>query len=157
MRRFCAVLLLILPLAGCHLLGLAGPAQRPELIVHGRPLRAAILNPEPPLYGDGNPGGCIVLSEFRVVITELSRDGAGTLRIRGSVAGPPGLPLVTARIAYVRGDSTAAAVHSGSGGEFSIIAEPGDNAKLVVSQVMFRSLELDLRRLARAARTSGAS
>lgn len=151
MRLLCAAVLLMLPLSGCSLLGMSGRELRPELIVLGQPLRAAMLNPEPPLYGDGNPGGCMVWSEFRVVITELVMDAAGELRIRGFVSRTEGIPLPDVTIAQMRGDTSVATAHSGPTGGFEITTQPGDAARLVVSRTFYRPLELDLARLARAA------
>ncbi|HEV3050291.1 MAG TPA: hypothetical protein VGX50_08295 [Longimicrobium sp.] len=95
----------------------------------------------------------MIWSEFRVEITALAMDGAGALRIRGSVgAWTKDHRLSGVQIAYVRGDSMASVVYSGPKGEFDIATEPGDAAKLVLSHTFFRSLELDLVQLARAAR-----
>jgi hypothetical protein len=148
------VLLLIMPLSGCY--WLTGHDLRPELIVRGRSMRAAILNPEPPLYGDGNPGGCLIWSEFRVVITDVTADSTGALRIRGFVSRTEGIPLPGVQIAEERGGITSGVVYSGLTGDFEITAQPGDAAKLVVSRTWYRPLELDLSQLARA-RTATAS
>src|SRR5687767_14991805 len=76
--------------AGCATAGL-GQGLRPELVIHGRVWNAPLLNPHPPEYGDGEPGGCIVQGEFRVEIDRLAYDPAtGRLYLAGRLLEPRG-------------------------------------------------------------------
>ncbi|HEX8673365.1 MAG TPA: hypothetical protein VF710_15830 [Longimicrobium sp.] len=64
-------------LQGCASLPIGGygnSTSRPALLVERRPWHAGILNPKPPVYGLGKPGGCMVWGEFRVEIDSLSFD-----------------------------------------------------------------------------------
>jgi hypothetical protein len=161
MRRAFALLPLILSLAACQTLarssGVAGSSPRddgyPALFVNGRPFNSAIRNFRPPTYGLGEAGGCIVMGEFHVVLTDLALDGTGVLRLRGTVAlDHPGTGLVLAQIREQRKGSAVRVVRADGTESFDLVAPTGKSAVVALSALGFRTLEIDLNRLARAAR-----
>lgn len=128
-------------------------STRPALFLNGQALRSVIRNPTPPRYGDGEEGGCIPSDEFRIELTELVRDASGRMRIAGVITNadprrqdPPFVVVETRQGDAVRRVATA------MGGRLDTSVETGEAAVLVLSLSGFRTLELDLGRLARLAR-----
>lgn len=162
MRWFCAVLALVAALGGCHTTaGIeSGPAPiakgpgsqpRPVLTINGQPFDGAMLNPDPPRYDDGAPAGDVIEGEFRIDITELTRDDRGTLTIRGTVRDAQSGEAVRAvQIEEVRDERRVQAVYAGINGEMEVVVQSRSGSKLVLSMIGYRSLALDLDRLARA-------
>lgn len=83
-------------LQGCASLPIGGygnSSSRPALLVERRPWHAGILNPNPPVYGYGRPGGCMAWGEFRVKIDSLTFDPVThriTMRVYVDRSGAPG-------------------------------------------------------------------
>ena len=128
-------------------------STRPALFLYGEALRSVILNPTPPRYGDGEEGGCIPSDEFRIELTEFVRDASGRVRIAGLITNadprrqdPPFVVVETRQGDAVRRVATAMA------GRHDTFVETGESTVLVLSLTGFRTLELDLDRLARLAR-----
>lgn len=142
-------------LSGCATLGWGAADARPQLLVHGHEWNAPILNPDPPVYGDGQPGGCIVMGEFRVEIDQLAYDPA-TDRLRLSVrveqvgSGP------TVGTFRTRDDTGAlVATTAVPGSPLSLDLLLAQNPTLTIDRVAMRSLQIDLRLLSRRATRAG--
>lgn len=143
-------------LAGCATLGWGGADPRPRLLVHGREWNAPLVNPDPSRYGIDQLAGCIVQAEFRVEIDQLAYD-ASTDRLRlGGRLLDAGSGLGTFAILRTRdgsGASVATAVHAGA--PFALDLPLAQNPVLAIERIGARTLEVDLRVLARRAAPAG--
>jgi hypothetical protein len=128
--------------------------SRPALLVEQRPWHAGILNPEPPVYGIDEPGGCIQLGEFRVEIDSLSFDHATrrlTLRVYAGEAGSQRRAIAQLVTRSPNGEAVSKV----------IVREPGlvlsvdlrETPVLSLERIAFRALHLDLLRLSRRAKS----
>lgn len=141
-------------MAGCALVGL-GQGERPELVVHGTVWNAPLLNPHPPEYGDGKPGGCIVQGEFRVEIDQLAYDPAtGQLHLAGRLLEPRGpegrwgvMGVIHTRNEAGIPVSTVVSPNT----PFSLDVVLAQNPVLEIAGIGFRTLQIDLRTLRRRA------
>lgn len=151
--RLAAAFLLLLSVMGCAALQRTAPAVRPSLFLNQVPLHGAILNATPPTYGLDGGGGCIPQAEFRIELTDLAIAGDGRLRIAGNIldADPRrGGPVVGVRILR-RAGGVAVPVQIAAT-QLNVLVDVDEGAVLVVERVAYRTLHLDLARLATAAR-----
>ena len=121
----------------------------PALYLNNHRLNRAIINPTPPRYGNGMPGGCIPEDEFRVDVDSVARDTAtGRLRIPGRVGNANGSKppqFLFATLAVRKGGSETPLGVTGERGAFSVEVAAGDT--LVVRMLGFRTLLIDPARL----------
>lgn len=149
MRHISLGLLAATLLAGCaHVPSHNEEGRRPHLLLHGKEWNAPILNPHPPEYGLGFPGGCIVSYEFRVEIDELTYDTAtDRLRIEGQL--PNGGSGVRFRARGDRGQPSFTVTRLDS--RFSLDLLLARNDTLTIERIGMRTLHVDLRVLRRRA------
>lgn len=155
MPRLACWFLTATALAGCASLApgaVQTQRERPLLVVEGRTWNAPLLNPHPPEYGLGAPGGCIVQREFQVAIERLAYDTAnGRLRMEGRLLSRPDGQVVVG-ILLTRDESgqpvrrVAASNHT-----FVLDIDLEHNPTLTLSALAYRTLEVDLRKLGRRA------
>ncbi|HEV3050290.1 MAG TPA: hypothetical protein VGX50_08290 [Longimicrobium sp.] len=156
--RLAAAFLLLLSQMGCAALQQTAPAVRPSLFLDQVPLHGAILNPAPPPYGLDGGAGCIPQGEFRIELTDLAIAEDGRLRIAGSIqdADPQRGGPVMARIAR-RVGGTAVPVLRFAADRFDVLVDVDEGAVLAVERIGYRTLQLDLARLAAVAERRAAA
>lgn len=153
--RLAAAFLLLLSQIGCAALQRGAPAVRPSLLLDQVPLHGAILNPIPPTYGLEGDGGCIALSEFRVELTDLAIAEDGRLRMVGRIidADPQrGEPVLGVRIS--RRIWGTGVPFQFAAGQLDVLVDVDEGAVLMLERIPYRTLLLDLNRLATVARLS---
>jgi hypothetical protein len=126
--------------------------SRPALLVEQQPWHAGILNPKPPVYGLGEPGGCIPLGEFRVEIDSLSFDPAThrlTMRVYVSQAGSPHRTRAQLVTRDPNGEAVSKVIVREPGLVLSV--DPRETPVLSLERIALRALHLDLLRLSRRA------
>ena len=156
--RLAAAFLLLLSQIGCAALQRTAPVVRPSLFLDQVPLHGAILNPTPPTYGLDGGGGCIAQAEFRIELTDLAITEDGRLRMVGSIldADPQrGGPVVGVRIIRRAGGSAVPVQFRAE--RLNVLVDADEGAVLVVERIAYRSLQLDLARLAAVARHRAAA
>jgi hypothetical protein len=124
--------------------------RRPSLLVEQRPWHAGILNPEPPVYGIDQAGGCVVMGEFRVEIDSLSFDPAThrlTMRVYVGPAGSPDRRLAQLVMRGPNGEAVSKVIVREPGLVLSV--DPRETPVLSVESIGYRALSLDLLRLSR--------
>jgi len=155
MTRTVCWLLLAHTLTGCasiarHTVEPAAP--QPLLLVAGEPWNAALRNPHPPKYGNGQAAGCVVEGEFQVAIDHITGDPAGgRVRIDGRLLAPQGMegPMVALLTWNEAGDDGRKAATSAN--PFSLDVDVGRDSTLAISLPGYRTLQVDLRMLSRRA------
>lgn len=151
--RLAAALLLLLTQVGCAALQRGVPVVHPSLLLDQVPLHGAILNATPPTYGLGEDGGCIALAEFRIELTDLAITEDGWLRMAGTIldADPRrGGPVIGVRISRRVGDTAVPLQMAAQ--QMDVRVDVDEGAVLVVERIAYRTLHLDLARLAAVAR-----
>jgi len=143
----------------CMLLGCASTpraADRPSLIVEGRPWNAGILNPKPPRYGFAEAGGCLPMGEFQVEIDTLAFEpSTHRLRVRGHVLPAGWLRSMARLVTRDPGGEEVSHVFVDPTSGFALSVDPVETPVLSVELPLMRSLHLDLRRLSRRAERRG--
>jgi len=151
MPRLACWFLAATALAGCASLAPGARVQRPLLVVEGRTWNAPLLNPRPPEYGLGKPGGCLPWFEFQVDVERLAYDTAsGRLRMEGRL-----LPQLFSDSAILEAQDehgrSVKRLATRLGSPFVLELDLEHTHTLSIVSPMFRTLLVDLRRLSRRA------
>jgi hypothetical protein len=131
---------------------------RPTLLVEQRVWQAGLLNPEPPVYGLGEPRGCIRLGELRVEIDSLSFAPAThhlTMRVYVGEAGSANRTVAQLVTRAPNGEAVSKIIVPQPGVVLSV--DPRETPVLSVEHIGYRTLSLDLRRLSRRAERRGST
>jgi len=159
MPRLACWFLAATALAGCASLAPGARVQRPLLVVEGRTWNAPLLNPRPPEYGLGKPGGCLPWFEFQVDVERLAYDTAsGRLRMEGRLL-PREVQLFSqskifdSAILDIQDEQGQTVKHlvTRLGSAFVLDLDLEHDHTLFISAPVFRTLLVDLRRLSRRA------
>jgi hypothetical protein len=156
--RLAVAFLLLLAQIGCATLQRTPHVVRPSLFLNQVPLHGVILNPTPPTYGLDEEGGCIAQGEFRIELTDLALTEDGRLRVAGSVldADPQrGGPVGAVRILR-RAGGIAVPVQIATA-QLNVLVDVDEGAVLAVERAGYRTLHLDLARLAAAVQPRAAA
>lgn len=151
--RIAATLLLLVSQVGCATLPPRVPVGFPSLSLDQTPLPGVILNATPPKYGLGESGGCMTMAEFRIELTDLAIAEDGRLRMAGTILNADttgGRLLHGGRISWRGRDLTVPVQWAKP--QLDVLVEVDEGAVLVVEQLAYRTLYLDLTRLAAVAR-----
>ncbi|MFL5382864.1 MAG: hypothetical protein ACJ8GN_10155 [Longimicrobiaceae bacterium] len=155
MPRLACWFLAATALTGCASLAPGYRVQRPLLVVEGRTWNAPLLNPRPPKYGLGNPGGCIVWAEFQVAVERLAYDTAtGRLRMEGRLFSQPEMRAYPDSAILEAQDEHGRSVKrlaTRLGSTFVLELDLEHTHTLSIISPMFRTLLVDLRKLSRRA------
>lgn len=136
----------ILLLSSCSSLrNTSNSTSKPSFFVEGKNYSSSIVNFEPPEYGDGMPGGCIVDWEFNVQIDSLQKDDK-SIYLTGNITAVENdeiLPGVVLKI-LDQSENEISETRTDSSGGFSITTKNDEGLFLQLNYIGFRSIRVRL-------------
>jgi hypothetical protein len=122
-----------------------GSISKPSFIVEGKNYNSSIINFEPPEYGDGMPGGCIVDWEFKVRVDSLQRDGQ-SFYFTGNITAVDNNEILPGVILKIldQSENEISETRTDDLGNFSISTKNEEGLLLQLNYIGFRSIRVRL-------------